>query len=423
MNFFYDELNNLANINAATDESDDEVILGTFDNDATEIITGNVEESYNEANLIYGKLNKEVEPNTYKGSKTSTAITTVDNATNTILVDVDFNAIDNRFATDEALTSEVARLDSTIESNYFNLQNEFNTKLNTAVGTLTDGLLAEQEARLSADEILKTSLDIEIQDRKDAILELENTINNEIKESLDTMQGMLDQEVIERTEAIKELENTINNNILTKLDTTVLQDTTISYDKDNVSLVNSYINLSSEVETLRSNTLTLANDNQAGLMAIADYRSLRNLEARVGNLEGKTTRLLYTAKKKPTAEDIQAFIDAIVNEFEEPEYSHPYEGLSIVVDETYHVWHYYENDNIGWKDDGVDTVHVFTNETSGIIKGSAIDGKIYAETDGTGSVFGWSELKTRVSNNESAIESNYNALYANLPRVYRLAEV
>lgn len=49
-----------------------------------------------------------------------------------------------------------------------------------------------------------------------------------------------------------------------------------------------------------------------------------------------------------------------------------------------------------WQDDGQDTASQFTNDVAGIIKGSNIDGKVYAEDDGTGSVKGWDELKTLV---------------------------
>lgn len=51
---------------------------------------------------------------------------------------------------------------------------------------------------------------------------------------------------------------------------------------------------------------------------------------------------------------------------------------------------------VKWQDDGQDTVSQFTNNVAGIIKGSDIDGKVYAEDDGTGSVKGWDELKTLV---------------------------
>ena len=39
-------------------------------------------------------------------------------------------------------------------------------------------------------------------------------------------------------------------------------------------------------------------------------------------------------------------------------------------------------------------VSQFTNDVAGVIKGSNVDGKVYAEADGTGSVNGWDELKT-----------------------------
>lgn len=491
-NFFYEELNNLANINAATDEADDEVILGSFGS-KNDFISGSLEDS---DDCLYGKLNKEVEKSVYTGVKTITANTIVDNANMTIAVDIDFKGLDSGFATDEQLQTSVKDLNTTIHNNYI---------------TLNSGLIAEQEARVAEDININSRIDAEIADRHQAITdlkntidseikvnidildnkinqevvdrqqaitdlkttidnevktnldelrteinenikvdidelrteindnikveiedikedlaeetanrhqqieELENTINNEIKESLDTMQDKLDEEVANREQAITDLENTINNNILTKLDTTVLQESDITFDGDNVNLVNSYINLSSEEVTNDSTLITLANDNQAGMMSMADYRSLRNLESRVAGIEGKTTRLLYTEKQNPTAEDIQVFVDNLNSE--EAEYSYPYEGLSIVVDETYHIWHFYENE-IGWKDDGQDTVQQFTNELAGIILGSSIDGKVYAETDGTGSVYGWGELKTRVSVNETTIENNYNKL----PRVYRLTE-
>ena len=51
---------------------------------------------------------------------------------------------------------------------------------------------------------------------------------------------------------------------------------------------------------------------------------------------------------------------------------------------------------VKWQDDGQDTVSQFTNDVAGIIKGSNIDGKVYAEDDGTGSVKGWDELKNLV---------------------------
>ena len=180
-------------------------------------------------------------------------------------------------------------------------------------------------------------------------------------------------------------------------DRDVLTNQTISINGDNVSLVNSYINLNSLVTKTQTNNFSLANDNQAGLMSVSDYKSIRDLQARVGQLEQKATRLLYDEKLYPTAEEINTFVTSLG-------YTAPFEGIAVVVSGTNHIWHYYEGD-VGWKDDGVDVVSQFTNDVAGIIKGAAIDGKVYAETDGTGSVYGWDELKTTISDIQYDIEN------------------
>lgn len=178
-------------------------------------------------------------------------------------------------------------------------------------------------------------------------------------------------------------------------DRDVITNQTISINGDNVSLVNSYINLNSLVTKTQSNNFSLANDNQAGLMSVSDYKSIRDLQARVGQLEQKATRLLYDEKLYPTADEINTFVTSMG-------YVVPFEGIAVVVSGTNHIWHYYEG-GTGWKDDGVDVVSQFTNDVAGIIKGSAIEGKIYAETDGTGSVYGWDSLINRVNDVEDSL--------------------
>lgn len=166
----------------------------------------------------------------------------------------------------------------------------------------------------------------------------------------------------------------------------------ISREVDEFQIVQLIYNVSSLSTTEESVDVPLADESNSGLMSSADYTSLRLAIERITNLESKTTRLLYTAGTSPSAQEINDFVINLG-------YSSPFEGIAVVVDETYHIWHYYDND--GWKDDGVDTVSIFTNSIPGILLGSNEDGKIYAETDGTGSVKGWSALKTRVQNVEN----------------------
>lgn len=185
---------------------------------------------------------------------------------------------------------------------------------------------------------------------------------------------------------------------LEQADKDVLTELSFRYDGDNVYLDKGLTNIASDDKTNLSEQLQLASDSQAGLMSMADYQQIRNNTERIESLEGKTTRLLYTAKTDPTADEINTFVTGLG-------YTTPFEGIAVVVDQTFHIWHYYENDNIGWKDDGADTVNQFTNTSLGTIKGSEVDGKVYAETDGTGSVYGWGALKGQVTNIAQNLDS------------------
>lgn len=185
---------------------------------------------------------------------------------------------------------------------------------------------------------------------------------------------------------------------LEQADKDVLTELSFRYDGDNVYLDKGLTNIASDDKTNLSEQVQLASDSQAGMMSMADYKQIRKNTERIEALEGKTTRLLYNAKTDPTADEINTFVTGLG-------YTTPFEGIAVVVDQTFHIWHYYENDNIGWKDDGADTVNQFTNTTLGTIKGAEVDGKVYAETDGTGSVYGWGALKGQVTNIAENLDS------------------
>lgn len=159
---------------------------------------------------------------------------------------------------------------------------------------------------------------------------------------------------------------------------------------DNVAVKVTYRNISNESETEDSQAIPLATTDIAGLMASADYAQFKQNTADIARLKNTNVRLLYSTKADPSADEIDAFVQS-------KGYTSPYQGISVVIEETKHVWHYYEG-GTGWKDDGSETVSNFTNTTAGVILGSDTDGKVYAESDGTGSVKGWDSLKNTVSN-------------------------
>lgn len=185
-----------------------------------------------------------------------------------------------------------------------------------------------------------------------------------------------------------------NTELAKKLDSekanlNIVKDFNVVKDGDNVYLAINYRNLSTESETDGSRQLELASDTQAGLMSISDYKQIRDNTSKIEQLQNSIVRLLYTEKSNPTADDINNFVIGLG-------YQEPFGGIAVLVDHTKHIWHYYDND-IGWRDDGTDTVSQFTNTNAGIIKGAEIDGKVYAETDGTGSIYGWGALKESVN--------------------------
>lgn len=188
----------------------------------------------------------------------------------------------------------------------------------------------------------------------------------------------------------EEIDAALNVNVVKSID--------IRTASDNVYIDILLKNLSTGVETTLSEPINLASDTVAGLMSIADYKQIRENKSKIEQLSENAIRLLYTTSSSPTASDIEAFVIS-------RGYT-PSPNISVVVQATNHIWKYYTD--TGYSDVGVDTVNQFTNGIAGIIKGADIDGKVYAETDGTGSVKGWAQVKSDISNLQSDVNNKTN---------------
>ncbi len=145
----------------------------------------------------------------------------------------------------------------------------------------------------------------------------------------------------------------------------------------------------------KSTALKIASTTSRGLMSKEQVSTLNDLSERMQAVEGKASRYLYDTKTNPSATEIDTFVKNLG-------YTSPFTGIAVVIDETYHVWHYYENDNIGWRDDGSDTVSKATNASLGIVKGENAEGKVSIENDGTMSLVGYDTLKSKVTSIESS---------------------
>lgn len=209
-----------------------------------------------------------------------------------------------------------------------------------------------------------------------------NDFTDQYKDELDTLPSKLDKDLV------------------TNIDTEV--------SGDNININIKYVNLNNNNEQNITKPLPPVTNTTPGLMTSEDLNALNTLKSKVENLEGKTTRLLYTESTNPTKEEINNFVIGLG-------YTSPFEGIAVVITQTYHIWHYYSNDNIGWKDDGQDTVSAFTNDIAGIIKGSGeTEGKVYAESDGTGSVYGWDALTIKINNHIDNTNNPHNVTKAQI---------
>lgn len=208
-------------------------------------------------------------------------------------------------------------------------------------------------------------------DLHDAVVELDEKIDDNV----DTLEGSIDTigAKIREDVAIKQTGNTF------------------TYSGDTVTYNKKYKNLNTGTTTTDSEVLTLANSTTAGLMSPSSVTAIQQMRNEIDALENQNIRLLYTTKSNPTANEIKAFV--VSSGYTDETL---YAGISVVVQATNNIWKWVSNTEV-FNDFGLDTVSQFTNTTAGVIKGSATDGKIYAEDDGTGSVYGWSALKNLVN--------------------------
>ncbi len=77
------------------------------------------------------------------------------------------------------------------------------------------------------------------------------------------------------------------------------------------------------------------------------------------------------------------------------------------------VWTYYLNSDTWYATTNTTQVVVnqWTNASAGVVKGSTINGQIFAENDGTGSVNGWDTLVSTVNTKEPAIAAGTSSQY------------
>lgn len=162
-----------------------------------------------------------------------------------------------------------------------------------------------------------------------------------------------------------------------------------------VTLVKTSGALNSDTTTTNDLALPVASAASAGVINPATYQSIQdtaekvesilNASVSVDNLTAEPTQEQLTTAWK-TASGKETLIN----------------GAKILDTTNNKTWTYYSNNNTWTSTDNNNPtveINAFTNTAAGIIKGDAsTTGKIFAESDGTGSVNGWDTLTTEVSN-------------------------
>lgn len=147
--------------------------------------------------------------------------------------------------------------------------------------------------------------------------------------------------------------------------------------------------------------LPVADATKAGVMNSATYVNLQNLNTRVSSLENQTTTYIVSfTSDTPTQDEINNAYKTAYPTAPFP----PIDGTT-VIDSTRQLYYRWVKNGAIWIKTVGFVVSQFTNETLGTIKGSTTAGQIQAETDGTGSLVGYDQIKNDISANATGIQT------------------
>lgn len=147
--------------------------------------------------------------------------------------------------------------------------------------------------------------------------------------------------------------------------------------------------------------LPVADATKAGVMNSATYVNLQNLNTRVSSLENQTTTYIVSfTNDNPTQDEINNAYKTAYPTAPFP----PIDGTT-VIDSTRQLYYRWVKNGAIWLKTTGFVISQFTNETAGTIKGSTVAGQIQAETDGTGSLVGYDQIKNDITANATGIQT------------------
>ena len=401
---------------------------------ASEIEKDNINKRFDEVNNSIEKVTENLKSNV---KNLEEKISNLDNK-----LQSEIKALENKdLELENKLKSEEQRVNNMINQLNENLTvivNQLNKNIGDAINIINTAIKTETQLRTDSDETIIQKINSESEDLNNKILEL----NLKVEELFTQVSTDLEIEKNQRIQVDEQLQKNIDNEALERIkkDTNLQEqiDNINSASNENIEQLKGIINTistnlgaeikrSTDKDTLHDNSIISLGEQitstkaelQANINTVdKDLQNKWNqtvetdnkLSQRIENLEGKTTRLYYGIgnQTSPNATEIQEFIN---NQQVEPAYEIPYSGIAVVVyltdENTYHIWHYYTNLN-SWKDDGIDTVSTFTNNTKGIIQGTVSKGYISAD-NGFGKVNGFIELENAVNQNNTELNNKIDS--------------
>lgn len=147
--------------------------------------------------------------------------------------------------------------------------------------------------------------------------------------------------------------------------------------------------------------LPVADATKAGVMNAATYVNLQNLNTRVGSLENQTTTYIVSfTNDNPTQDEINNAYKTAYPTAPFP----PIDGTT-VIDSTRQLYYRWVKNGAIWLKTTGFVISQWTNDTLGTVKGSTVAGQIQAETDGTGSLVGYDQIKNDIAANATGIQT------------------
>ena len=152
--------------------------------------------------------------------------------------------------------------------------------------------------------------------------------------------------------------------------------------------------------------LPVADATKAGVMNSATYVNLQNLNTRVSSLENQTTTYVVSfTNDNPTQDEINNAYKTAYPTAPFP----PIDGTT-VIDSTRQLYYRWVKNGAIWLKTTGFVISQWTNGTLGTVKGSTVAGQIQAETDGTGSLVGYDQIKNDISAVEGRVNNSLIAL-------------